>query len=132
MQRGVIAWYIAAGYYFQLATAVTATSPCTAQYGGFVYFIFSNVITKFDTSTNGVSMQQLSAGPSTDSLCVQQPLTDSVIIGDIIPVNSFDSQARVSGWYLNFSLLDVYKCRSLLLILYRKELIIQSIPHRCL
>ncbi|KAJ2957398.1 hypothetical protein NQZ79_g6920 [Umbelopsis isabellina] len=104
MQRGpVIAWYIAVGYHFQLATAVTATSPCTAQYGGFIYFIFSNVITKFDTSTNGVSMQQLSAGPSTNSLCVQQPQADSVIIGSIIPVNYFDTQARASASYISYT-----------------------------
>lgn len=128
MQRGpVIAWYIAVGYHFQLATAVTATSPCTAQYGGFIYFIFSNVITKFDTSTNGVSMQQLSAGPSTNSLCVQQPQADSVIIGSIIPVNYFDTQARASGWSFNFLITNVYKCRSLLLTLYLtwKELMLQ-------
>jgi hypothetical protein len=92
-----IVWLSVFGYHLLFICAAIPSIPCVAYSGNVMYFIYPNAITRFDTVNNGTSTQELSVGPSLDSICVQQPSSDWVLIGDITPVINVQEQGRISG-----------------------------------
>lgn len=92
-----IVWLSVFGYHLLFTCAAIPYIPCVAYSGNVMYFIYPNAITRFDTVNNGTSTQDLSVGPSLDNICVQQPSSDWVLIGDITPVINVQAQGRISG-----------------------------------
>jgi hypothetical protein len=85
----------------ELFTLGSATpNPCIAYSDNLMYFIYPNSIITFDTSNNQASTQTLSAGPSGDNVCAQQPGTDSVVIGKVSSVIDEQGKNLISSKYM--------------------------------
>jgi hypothetical protein len=78
----------------------TTPNPCVAYSSNLMYFIYPNYIITFDTSSNKASTKPLSAGPSGDNVCAQQPGTDLVVIGKVTSVTDGQGQNLMSSKYV--------------------------------
>lgn len=87
------------GELFVLGSATP--NPCVAYSDNLMYFIYPSYIITFDTSSNKASTQTLSAGPTGDNVCAQQPGTDLVVMGKVSSVTDGQGQNFISSKYVH-------------------------------